>query len=75
MFVETIGRVALSRVFDETNLVEVRFDAGKYIDLVNEIQIPALQIHIPLISQIVPVWLGLSRKSVLRSTRLEVEVG
>jgi hypothetical protein len=63
MFIETIDRVALAGVFDETNLVKVRCDTGKDVDLVDEIQIPAFQIHVPLFSPIVPVRLGLWKKA------------
>ena len=53
MFVKTIRCVALSRVFDETDLVEVRGNAREDVDLIDEVQITALEIHIPLVSPIV----------------------
>jgi hypothetical protein len=53
MFVKTVRCIALPRIFDETDLVEVRGNARKDIDLIDEVQISALEIHIPLASPIV----------------------
>jgi hypothetical protein len=53
MFVKTVRCVALSRIFDETDLVEVRGNARENVNLIDEVQLSALEIHIPLASPIV----------------------
>jgi hypothetical protein len=53
MFVKTVRCVALSRIFDETDLVKVRGNARENVNLIDEVQLSALEIHIPLASPIV----------------------